>query len=140
MPYTTATAVSALLGTTFSSATDPSVTTPTAAHVNSIILRVGKFVDNYTGQAWTVATATEYLDTFDERRLSFSRHPETDVVQTVFHLKNRPLITVGTCQVNIAGTTSENWQTQASGYGHDFLIYKEEGFIQFIRWIPVVPW
>ncbi|SRR6266699_1326381 len=135
MPYSTSTAVATLLGTTFSSAT-----APTDTQVASIVARIGQFVENYTGQSWTVATATQYFDTFDEYRLSYSRRPESDAIQTVFHLKNRPIITIGTCQINIAGTWSENWQTQASGYGHDFLIYKEEGYIEFIRWIPVLPW
>src|SRR5205823_2772489 len=106
----------------------------------NIITRVAKFVENYTNQSWTVATATEYFDTFSESRLSYSRTGTSDIAQSVFHLKNKPIITIGTCQINIAGTWSESWQTQASGYGHDFLIYKEQGYIEFIRWIPVVPW
>ena len=28
----------------------------------------------------------------------------------------------------------------ASGYGGDFLIYRDEGYIEFIRWLPRRPW
>jgi len=133
--YTTSTAVGTLLGTSFSSATDP-----TDTEVASVIARVGKYVDSYTGHAWTVATATEYFDTFSEHRLSYSGILEADNTQAVFHLANRPIITIGTCQVNVGGTSSESWTTQASGYGGDFLIYREEGYIEFITWIPRKPW
>src|SRR3990167_9944672 len=120
--YTTSTAVGTLLGTSFSSATDQ-----TDTEVASVIARVGKFVDTYTGHAWTVATATEYFDTMSEHRLSYSGILEADNTQAVFHLANRPIVTIGTCQVNVGGTSSESWTTQASGYGGGLPLYSEGG-------------
>lgn len=105
------------------------------------------YVDSYTGRVWSLATTTEYLDTWSDRRQSLSGAWEGwgqpvksgsiyGNVQTQFFLKGYPLVSVNTVQENVAGVSSESWITRSSGYGQDFLIYREEGVIRFIRNFP----
>ena len=99
MPYTTSTNVGTVLGTTFSSTTDP-----TQTEVNNIIARVEDFIEKTTGRIWSTATTTEYFDTFDETRLAYGEAvyiPQE--VQKTFFMSNRPVISVDSLQVNYGG-------------------------------------
>lgn len=146
--YSTSTGIATLLQTTFS--TSAAVAGPSQSEVVDIIDRVSAYITEYTGHSWSVATTTEYLDVHGEFRQSVTKldvwgasqigfgpfNKQYGGAETVFFLKHRPLVSVNTLQENIAGTSSENWATRASGYGGDFLIYREEGYIEFIRNYP----
>ena len=130
--YTTSTAVATLLGTSFSTSTDP-----TTAEVNDIIARVEDFVEQVTGRIWTTATTTELFDTVDETRRGYGEPLySTQDVQKVFFLRNRPAISIESIQVNSGGLSSENWITRATGYAGDALFYGAEGYVWFHNQAP----
>lgn len=130
--YTTSTVVGTVLGTTFSSSTDP-----TQTEVNSIIARVEDFIEKYTGRIWTSATTTEFFDTFDETRLAYGQ-PLYSIqdVQKVFFLSNRPVISIDSLQENRGGLSSEDWASRATGYANDALFYGAEGYVWFHNQAP----
>ena len=145
--YSTSTGVGTLLQTTFSTAaTDPG---PSQAQVVDIIDRVSQYITTM-GHSWTQATTTEYLDVHSTYRRSLQKldtwgssqlgygpfTKEYGGAETVFLLKHRPIVTVNTLQENLAGTSGQSWATRSSGYGGDFLIYRDEGYIEFIRNYP----
>ena len=146
--YSTSTGVATILQTTFS--TSAGETGPSQSQVVDIIDRVSEYITQYTGKSWSFATTTEYMDVHGEYRRSLSKvdvwgasqlgvgtfNKQYGGAETVFFLKHRPIVTIGTLQENLAGTSSETWSTRASGYGGDFLIYREEGYVEFIRNYP----
>ena len=146
--YSTSTGVATILQTTFS--TSAGETGPSQSQVVDIIDRVSEYVTQYTGKSWSFATTTEYMDVHGEYRRSLSKvdvwgasqlgvgtfNKQYGGAETVFFLKHRPVVTIGTLQENLAGTSSETWSTRASGYGGDFLIYRDEGYVEFIRNYP----
>ena len=132
MPYTTSTNVGTVLGTTFSSTTDP-----TQTEVNNIIARVEDFIEKTTGRIWSAATTTEYFDTFDETRLAYGEAvyiPQD--VQKTFFMSNRPVISVDSLQVNYGGLSSTDWRSLATGYAEDALFYGGEGYVWFHNQAP----
>ena len=132
MAYTTSTAVATLLNTSFDGTTDP-----TQTEVNDIIARVEDFIEQYTGRIWSTATTTEIFDTLDDDRLALSGLSYTPSSrQTVFFLKNRPVISLDSLQENVGGLTSESWQSRATGYAGDALLYPGEGYVEFFETQP----
>ena len=147
--YSTSTGVATLLQTTFSTAAGD--VGPSQAQVVDIIDRVSDYITQYTGRSWSYATTMEYIDVHGDYRRSLTKadvwgasqtgfgpfQKQYGGAETVFFLKKRPIVTISTLQENIAGTSSETWATRASGYGGDFLIYREEGYLDFIRNYPL---
>ena len=132
MAYTTSTNVAVLLNTSFSGTSDP-----TESEVADIIARVEDFIEQYTGRIWSTATTTEIFDTLDDDRLALSGLSYTPSSrQTVFFLKNRPVISLDSLQENVGGLTSESWQSRATGYAGDALLYPGEGYVEFFETQP----
>ena len=130
--YTTSTNVGMLLGTAFTTSTDP-----TDDEVASIIARVQAYIDTYMGRIWTTATASEYHDTMSEGRQSWGGGSYWKGVQDRYFLRRYPLVGVTAVRENTAGLGSAAvWQTRSSGYSGDFLIYPEEGYIEFHKSLP----
>ena len=130
--YTTSTSVATILGTSFSSSTDP-----TNAEVNTIASFVSAYIDQLTGRIWTTATTSEYLDVWDADRESlYGGRPGTDV-QDAFFLKKSPVTGIDALRENLGSLGSApSWVSRASGIGGDYLLYGQEGMVKFHKSQP----
>jgi len=132
MRYTTSTVVGTVLGTTFSSSTDP-----TETEVATIASFVSETINQTTGRIWTTATASEYLDVWDADRESLYGGRSNADVQDAFFLSKTPVTDIAFLRENMSSLGSApSWVSRATGLGGDFTLYGKEGMVKFHKSFP----
>jgi len=92
--------------------------------VQDIINQAEEELEYLTGRTFTKTTnSTEYLDV-DNR--------------DTFYLRNYPVLNINYVSCNTASSVTDTpaWSASTEGLGNDYLLYSDEGKIQFIKNLP----
>lgn len=133
--YTTVAKVASYLGETIDATTTPSTT-----EVGEFIDRAEAEIDDMTGTSYQTQTATAELYDYD-RYSVFVKEPVLHQVGRVdsqftptrnsLKLNNYPIISITSLEVNQGTHAVPNWKSLTENT--DFVVYKDEGNIVFLR-------
>jgi len=94
--------------------------------VQDIINQAEDELEYLTGRTFIKTTnSTEYLDVYTS--------------QSTFYLKNYPILSINYLSSNTASSLADApaWVSRTEGLGNDYLLYSDEGKIQFIDNLPL---